>query len=188
MYAQRRTLLLGGAALAGVAMLAKPGLAKAASRNTLDKSGALSLQTLYSEQPNAKILADKAVGILVFPNIVQAGFVVGAETGDGVLFKHGKAEAYYNISSASFGLQAGAQSFAYALFFMRESALSYLRKSEGWAIGSGPSVVVLDKSAAASVTSTTLSQDVYAIPYGNQGLMAGLSLEGSKITRIHPDA
>jgi lipid-binding SYLF domain-containing protein len=188
MYAQRRTLLLGGAALAGVAMLAQPLPARAASRESLRKSGALSLQTLYTEQPNAKILADKAVGILVFPTIVQAGFVVGAETGDGVLFKGETAESYYNISSASFGLQAGAQSFAYALFFMHESALEYLHKSAGWAIGSGPSVVVLDKSAAASVTSTTLSHDVYAIPYGNQGLMAGLSLEGSKITRIHPDA
>jgi lipid-binding SYLF domain-containing protein len=180
--------LLGGAALAGVAMLARPAPARAASRSTLNQSGALSLQTLYGEQPNAKILASKAVGILVFPNIVQAGLIVGAESGDGVLFRHGTPESYFNLSSASFGLQAGAQSFAYALFFMHESALEYLHKSAGWAIGSGPSVVVLDKSAAASVTSTTLSQDVYAIPYGNQGLMAGLSLEGSKITRIHPGA
>jgi lipid-binding SYLF domain-containing protein len=176
------------ASLAGVVLLARPSPAQAASRSQLAKSGALSLQTLYGDQPNAKTLASKSVGILVFPNIVQAGFVVGAETGDGVLFEHGAPAAYYNISSASFGLQAGAQSFAYALFFMRGSALEYLHKSAGWAIGSGPSVVVLDKGAAASVTSTTLSQDVYAIPYGNQGLMAGLSLEGSKITRIHPDA
>lgn len=94
--------------------------------------------------------------------------------------------AYYNISAASFGLQAGGQTFSYALFFMNDAALAYLTKSDGWAIGSGPSVVVLDKGTAASLTSTTLSQDVYAIPFGQRGLMAGLGLEGSKITPIHP--
>ncbi len=69
---------------------------------------------------------------------------------------------------------------------MNESALQYLQKSDGWAIGTGPSVVVLDKGAAASLTNETLTQYVYAIPFGEHGLMAGIGLEGSKITRIHP--
>lgn len=186
MNADRRTVMLGLASLTGVAML--PRAAHAASAATLAKSGALALQTLYSQEPKAHVLGNKAVGILVFPNIVKAGFVVGAETGDGVLFKDKVPTAYYNISSASFGLEAGAQSFSYALFFMQPSALQYLSNTAGWSIGSGPNVVVLDKGAAASITSTTLTQDVYAIPFGQQGLMAGISLEGSKITRIHPDA
>jgi lipid-binding SYLF domain-containing protein len=98
----------------------------------------------------------------------------------------GKTVGYYNLSAASFGLQAGGQTFSYALFFMTDSALDYLQKSDGWSIGSGPSVVVVDKGAAASMTSTSITQDVYAVPFGQRGLMAGLGLEGSKITHIHP--
>nr|WP_283938350.1 YSC84-related protein [Sphingomonas brevis] len=104
--------------------------------------------------------------------------------GEGVLFVKGKAVGYYKIGAASFGLQAGGQSFSYALFLMNDKALTYLKKSDGWAIGSGPSVVVVDKGAAMSTTSTTIAKDVYAMPFGQKGLMAGLGLEGSKITRI----
>ncbi len=110
--------------------------------------------------------------------------MIGAQSGNGVLFEGGLPTGYYNISAGSFGLQAGVQSFSYALFFMTNSALSYLSSSHGWSIGSGPTVVVLDKGAAASITSTTLTQDVYAIPFGQTGLMAGIGLEGSKITSI----
>lgn len=94
--------------------------------------------------------------------------------------------AFFEIGAASFGLQAGMQTFSYALFFITDSALDYLRKSSGWAIGSGPSLVVVDKGFAKSLNTTTLNQDVYAIPFGQEGLMAGLGLEGSKITQIHP--
>jgi lipid-binding SYLF domain-containing protein len=159
--------------------------AAAASASQLIRASETALATLYANQPKAKLLAQRAAGILVFPNIVKAGFMFGGQSGNGVLFKGGVPTNYYNISAASFGLQAGVQSFSYALFFMTDSALSYLSKSHGWAIGSGPSVVVLDKGAAASMTSTTLSQDVYAIPFGQTGLMAGLGLEGSKITSIN---
>jgi lipid-binding SYLF domain-containing protein len=124
----------------------------------------------------------------VFPRIIKAGLLVGGQGGDGVLRVGGKTAGYYNIAAASFGLQAGAQRFSYALFFMTDSSLKYLEDSDGWSIGSGPSVVVMDKGAAASLTSTTVTQDVYAFPFGQHGLMAGLGLEGSKITRIHPGA
>ena len=124
--------------------------------------------------------------MLVFPKIYKGGVIIGGQSGDGVLLVRGKPEAYYNISAASFGLQLGGQTFAYALFFMNRKALDYLRKSDGWSIGSGPSVVVMDDGAAASVTSTTLSQDVYAFPFGQKGLMAGIGIEGSKITHINP--
>ena len=104
--------------------------------------------------------------------------------GEGVLFVQGRPAGYCKIGAASFGLQAGGQSFSYALFLMNDEALNYLRKSNGWSIGSGPSVVVVDKGAAMSTTSTTLAKDVYAFPFGQKGLMAGLGLEGSKITPI----
>jgi len=101
-----------------------------------------------------------------------------------VLFVRGKPAGYYKIGALSYGLQAGGQSFSYALFLMNEKSIAYLQKSDGWAIGSGPSVVVVDKGAAMSTTSTTLAQDVYAFPFGQKGLMAGIGLEGSKISRI----
>ena len=122
---------------------------------------------------------------MLFPKIIKAGLIIGGESGDGVLRVGGKADGFYNISAAWFGLQAGGQRFSYALFFMTDGALQYLQKSDGWSIGSGPNVVVVDQRAAVSMTSTTLSQDVYAIPFGQKDLMAGLGLEGSKVPRIH---
>lgn len=164
-----------------------PAMAMAAAASEIDQKVVLALETLYKTEPKAKELGAKAKAILVFPQIVKGGLIVGGETGDGALRADGKSVGYYNISALSFGLQAGAQVYGYALFFMTTEALSYLDKSDGWAIGTGPSVVVLDKGAAASITSTTITQDVYAIPFGEQGLMAGVSLEGSKITKITPN-
>lgn len=183
----RRFVLGSIAALAG-GTIVRTQVAHAASARRIDRESDRALRTLYSLQPKARELAKRAKAILVFPSILKAGFVIGGQGGDGALKEGNKTVGYYNIAAASFGLQAGAQTFSYALFFMTDAALKYLENSDGWLIGSGPSVVVLDKGAAASVTSTTLSQDVYAIPFGQRGLMAGIGLEGSKITHIHPDA
>jgi lipid-binding SYLF domain-containing protein len=158
----------------------------ASNTGKLDRDAQHALQNLYSDNPEARKLGARAVAVLVFPNIVKAGLLVGAQTGDGVLFVGGNPAGYYNISAASYGLQAGAQAFSYALFFMNNSALGYLRSSHGWSIGSGPSVVVVDRGAAASISSTTLTQDVYAFPFDQSGLMAGIGIEGSKITEITP--
>ena len=173
------TGLVGGSVL-GI------GAAYAASAHKIDQDASRALQTLYAAQPKARNLGNKAKAILVFPKIIKAGLLIGGQSGDGALRMGGKTVGYYNLSAASFGLQAGGQTFSYALFFMTDSALDYLQKSDGWSIGSGPSVVVVDKGAAASMTSTSITQDVYAVPFGQRGLMAGLGLEGSKITHIHP--
>jgi lipid-binding SYLF domain-containing protein len=186
MLIKRRTLLVGATAATGATSLGS-GSADAASAHEISSSAHQTLAQLYRQQPQAKELGRKAVAILVFPKIYKGGVIIGGQSGDGVLLVHGHPEAYYNISAASFGLQLGGQRFAYALFFMNEKALDYLRKSDGWAVGSGPSVVVIDDGRAASLTSTTLTQDVYAFPFGAKGLMAGIGIEGSKITRIHPD-
>jgi lipid-binding SYLF domain-containing protein len=185
MLTNRRLLLLGALALSIVAGMG-PGVANAASARDLDHDATAALQRLYNAQPKARGLEQQAIAILIFPRVVKAGLIIGGQTGDGVLRKSGKSVGYYNISAASFGLQAGGQTFSYALFFMNDGSLQYLNKSDGWTIGSGPSVVVLDKGKAASLTSTTLTQDVYAVPFGQSGLMAGIGLEGSKITRITP--
>jgi lipid-binding SYLF domain-containing protein len=181
----RRWLLAVPAVLLGATAL-RPTAAFAASSAQISRDADRALHALYAAQPKARELGQRAKAILIFPKIIKAGLIIGGQGGDGVLRVGSRADGYYNIAAASIGLQAGGQQFSYALFFMNDAALQYLQKSDGWSIGSGPSVVVVDKGAAASMTSTTLSEDVYAIPFGQKGLMAGLGLEGSKITRIHP--
>jgi len=181
----RRLLLAGG--LAAAFSLAIPvERAQAASASELAADGNAALQRLYGHSPRARELSRKAVAILIFPKITKAGFLVGGQGGNGVLFMGGRPAGYFSIYAGSFGLQAGVQQFSYAQFIITRSALDYMRKSEGWAIGSGPSVVVVDEGFAKTMNTTTLSNDVYAMPFGQKGLMAGLGLEGSKITRIHP--
>lgn len=93
----------------------------------------------------------------------------------------------YNSVAASYGLQAGVHSYGYEVFFMNDAAMSYLNRSEGWEIGVGPSIVVVDAGIAKSLTTTTAKDNIYAFIFGQKGLMAGLGLQGSKITRIYPD-
>ena len=144
------------------------------------------LQSLYRTTPAAKSLAETAKGILVFPKIRKAGFVVGAQFGQGVLFENGRPAAHYRATAGSYGFQAGVQGFSYAMFFMTESALQYLEKSAGFEVGVGPSIVVVDAGKAKTLTTTTARSDVYAFIYGQKGLMAGMGLQGSKITRTSP--
>ena len=158
--------------------------ADAATAAELNADGKAALNRLYSQSPKAAKFGQRAYAILVFPKIVKAGFVVGGQGGEGVLLMRGRPAGYYKITAVSYGLQAGGQSFSYALFLMNDKALAYLNKSDGWAIGSGPSVVVVDKGKAMSTTTTTLKDDVYAFPFGQKGLMAGIGLEGSKIKPI----
>jgi lipid-binding SYLF domain-containing protein len=161
-------------------------MANSAADITRDSNAAL--QDLYASNPEARHLAKRAKGILVFPGIVKAGFLVGAQYGSGgALFKNGRTAGYYNIIAGSYGLQAGVQSFSYALFFMDNASLNYLNRSEGWEVGVGPSIVVVDKGVAKSLTTTTAKNGVYAFIFGQKGLMAGLGLQGSKISRINPD-
>jgi lipid-binding SYLF domain-containing protein len=108
----------------------------------------------------------------------------GGQMGDGVLFKNGKVAGYYNSLAASYGFQAGLQVFGYALFFMNDGALGYLNKSDGWEVGVGPSIVVMDQGMGKSMTTTTMTQDVYAYIFSQKGLMGGMGVQGSKITRL----
>jgi len=159
--------------------------AMAASAAEINRDAAAALQTLYEGTPGAKELGAKAKGILVFPSIIKAGFIVGGQYGEGVLRKGGKTVGYYNTVAASYGLQAGAQAFGYALMFMDDASLKYLDKSDGWEIGTGPSVVIVDEGMAKAMTTTTLTKGVYAFFFSQKGLMAGLGLQGSKISKIN---
>jgi lipid-binding SYLF domain-containing protein len=166
-----------------VASMSTP-LALAASRQELERDAARALQSLYANNSAARLLGAQAKAVLVFPSIVKAGFMFGGQMGDGVLMRKGRPAGYYNSLAASYGFQAGVQIFGYALFFMNDAALAYLGKSDGWEIGMGPSIVVVDKGVGKSLTSTTITQDVYAFIFDQKGLMAGMGIQGSKITQI----
>jgi lipid-binding SYLF domain-containing protein len=176
-------------ALAAIVLLS-PAPTMAASKAEIDRNVKVALKKLYKNNMMAQTLGEKAKGILVFPAIYKGGLIVGGQYGDGALLKDGKTVGYYNTVAASYGLQAGGQKFGYAMFFMTDEALAYLEKSEGWEIGVGPSLVIVDKETAAAfgktATSSTLQSDIYAFIFSQKGLMAGLGLQGSKITKINP--
>lgn len=168
----------------GTAYMMSPSPAAAASATEIDRSVNSVLKKLYKAMPAAKTLSGHAKGILVFPSIVKAGFMVGGQYGEGALQKGSKTVAYYNTVSFSYGLQIGAQEYGYALFFMTDSALKYLDRSDGWEVGVGPSVVVVDEGMAKSMTTTTARDEIYAFIFQQKGLMAGMGLQGTKITKI----
>jgi len=162
-----------------------PQPAAAGSAAQIDSEVNAAFGSLLRSNSEARFLNEKAVGVLVFPNIVKAGFLFGAQYGEGALRQRGKTTGYYNTMAASYGLQAGAQKFGYALFFMSNSALQYLETSGGFELGTGPSLVVLDEGAARALTTSTIQSDIYAIFFDQRGLMAGLGIQGSKISRLN---
>jgi len=150
----------------------------------IDRDVKETLNGLYRESPQAKALGQKAKGILVFPSIIKGGFLVGGQYGEGALLKDGTNAGYYNTVQVSYGLQAGLQKHGYVLFFLNEDAMKWLDKSDGWEVGVGPTIVVVDEGMATSKTTTTLQSDIYAFFFNQQGLMGGLGLQGTKVTKI----
>jgi lipid-binding SYLF domain-containing protein len=171
------------ACLTMVLFSAQAALADSAAEINRDVDSAL--LKLYKKTPAAKELSKVAKGILVFPHIVKGGFIVGAQYGEGALREHGKTVGYYNTVAGSFGLQAGVQSFGYALFFLTDKALDYLKKSNGWELGTGPSIVIVDVGMARSLSTTTAKSDIYAFFFDQKGLMAGIGIQGTKVTKIN---
>lgn len=144
------------------------------------------LHRLYEGNAKARAIGDKAVAVLVFPEVIKGGFMVAAQRGDGVLFKNGCIDGYYNTTSVGYGIQAGIQKYSYALFFMDEDSLKYLKKSDGFDIGAAPGLVVVDQGVAGTLSATTLQKGIYAFIFGQKGLMGGLGLQGTKITKYTP--
>lgn len=157
--------------------------ASAATDAGLEQEARQALDQLYEHQPEARFLAERASAVLVFPRIVKVGLVVGGERGKGVLFKDEKPAGHYVSTGLSYGLQAGAQAYSSVLFFMNDSALRVLDDRKGWEIGAGPSVVLIDQGASRKLSTTTSDDDVYAYVFGQKGLMAGIGLQGSKISK-----
>jgi len=165
-------------------ILIRPDYALGASAAEINRDAKSALEKLYAKSPKAKTLGEKAKGVLVFPGIAKGGFMVGGQYGEGALFKDGKTVGYYSTVQVSYGLQAGIQKYGYALFLMTDSALKWVDKSDGWEIGTGPTIVVMDVGAAGSATTTTLQSEIYAFFFDQKGLMGGLGLQGTKITKI----
>jgi lipid-binding SYLF domain-containing protein len=163
-----------------------PDSARGASASEINRDASATLAKLY-KNPSAKALGDKALGVLIFPSIVKGGFIIAGQFGDGVLRKGGKSVAYYRSLAASYGFQAGAQAFGYVLFFMDADSLRYLDSSAGFELGTGPSLVVLDEGFGKNLSTTTLQKGVYAFIFDQKGLMGGVGIQGTKITKINPN-
>jgi lipid-binding SYLF domain-containing protein len=169
-----------------LAAFLSPHVSAAATQAEINRDVNIALDSLYKTTPAAKKLAGIAKGILVFPSIIQGGLIVGGHYGEGALRIKGKTKGFYNTVSASYGLQIGAQSFGYALFFLDEKSLEYLKKSDGWEFGTSPGFVLVDQGIAKTISTTTANSGIYAFFFNQKGLMADISIEGSKITPIHP--
>jgi lipid-binding SYLF domain-containing protein len=157
------------------------------SASQLTRNSRAALASLYSQNTGARALGRNARAIVVFPSITRAGFVFGGQAGNGTMFRNnGSVAGHFQTTSASWGLQAGVQTFGYALFLMDDEAIRNINRSGGWEIGSSPSLVVVDRGMAASLSTTSINRGTYAVFFDQRGLMAGLGLQGSKITRIHP--
>ena len=178
----RRNVILGLGSLPVLA-LAPPAMA-ASTASEINRDSSEALQQLYRLNPVAEDISKKALGILIFPKIVKAGLIFGGSYGEGELRDMGKVVNYYSSVSASWGLQAGAQSYSYVVFLITSKAIDYLNTSKGWEIGVGPTVVLVNEGVAKNLSTSTLKDDAYAFIFGQQGLMAGLTLEGSKISKI----
>ena len=191
-FANQRNLLsalVGGLlTLLTVSCATGPGgshaLVSNADARKIDRKSRDALEGLYRTNPKARALAANADGVLVFPEIIKGGLVWGGAYGDGTLYQSNRATGYYRSISASWGLQAGLQKYGYALFLMDDKALRALNATGGWEIGSAPNLTVIDKGAAGSLSTTTARKGTYAIFFNQKGLMAGLGLHGTKVTRL----
>jgi lipid-binding SYLF domain-containing protein len=157
------------------------------SAGQIDSEVDVALNKLYAKSTAAKELSKVAKGILVFPSIIKGGLIVGGHYGEGALRKGDKTVGYYNTVSASYGLQIGAQTFGYALFFTDEASLEHLKSISGWEVGVGPTVVVVDEGLERTLSTTTAKEGIYAFFFDQKGLMAGITIHGSKITPITPN-
>ncbi|HHJ18150.1 MAG TPA: hypothetical protein ENJ80_15830 [Gammaproteobacteria bacterium] len=160
------------------------GVASAAAAEEIDIKADAALAEFRKEVPGADEFLKKARGVLVFPDVIKAGFVLGGEYGEGVLRVGGKSVQYYNIASASFGFQIGAQEYAIVMVFLKDDALKKFRASSGWEAGVDGSVAIAEWGAGKDINSQNFKDPIVGFVFSNKGLMAGVSIEGSKITRL----
>jgi lipid-binding SYLF domain-containing protein len=182
----RRAVIVAGAAGLTAGIASSAAWADAADAEKLVRQARQAINKLLAEDDDARRLNARGHAVLVFPEITKAGFIVGAQNGQGVMFVGPNVAGFYSVSGGSFGLQAGAQKYGLALFFMNQQAIDYLKRNRGFSVGAGPSVVAVNKGASKGLSTTTGLQDIYAVAFDQRGLMAGLTLNGTKISQINP--
>jgi len=158
--------------------------AQAATAKEIDVSVEVALDRFKNDVAGAEEFLNNAKGVLVIPNIIRIGFMLGGEYGEGALLIDGQTVDYYNTAVCSFGFQIGAQSKNLIIIFMDENALTKFRDSLGWEAGVDGSIAVIDMGAGGSVDSTNVKHPIVGFVYGLKGLMVNISLEGSKFTKL----
>lgn len=154
------------------------------SREDLDASVRTAQNALYASVPNAREVAARAAGVLIMPSVTEGGLFVGGSYGEGALLIGDAPVEYFSVAAASFGLQAGFQKASHALFFMTPEALANFRTTDGWSAGAETKYVFQEDAASFGVSTDTVNLPVYAIVFGQSGILAGASIEGSKYSRI----
>jgi lipid-binding SYLF domain-containing protein len=159
-------------------------LENADKRRSINADVNSTLARLYAMANGSRELVAKARGVLVFPSVIQAGFWIGGQYGEGALRVGGQTAGYYSTAGGSFGLQIGAQSKAIIFLFMTQDSLDRFRNSEGWAAGADATVAAVTVGANGNIDTSTATAPVQAFVLTNAGLMAGVSLEGTKVSRL----
>jgi len=173
------------ALFAALVLFAGPTRGKAASAGEIERDVSVTLERLYRTIPGTRELGSRAFGILVFPTIIKAGWGIGGEYGEGALRVGGRTAGFYNTISASIGLQFGAQARSVVIMFMTPEALEGFRRVDGWKVGVDGSVAIITVGAGGSIDSEKVSAPVVGFILDPKGLMYNLTLEGTKISRMH---
>ena len=156
----------------------------AESAAEIDAKASAALEALYAKEPATRDLAAKSVAILVFPEIIKAGVLVGGQYGEGALRIGGKTQGYYSIASASFGLQFGGQKYGYAMFILTDAGLQHLKDTRGMELGVGPTIVGGDQGWSRSLGTNDIQGDIAPVFFGQEGVMVGGGVQGSKISPL----
>ena len=157
---------------------------KEIGRAGLTAAASVTLDRLSASQPEAASVISEAQALLIFPEIIKGGLVIGAASGDGVWQAGGATQGYYRSTAVSYGLQAGVTSFGYVMAFMDQASIDYVQNSDGWEVGIGPVVTVADEGFAKKYTTTTLNEGVVVFFVDQAGFFAGAGIEGTNITRL----
>jgi lipid-binding SYLF domain-containing protein len=183
-FARASAMLLALLLVTGCSMTGSGSADPDARRAALNANADAALSNLFQQVNGSEQLVNRARGVLVFPSVLEAGLVFGASSGEGVLRKGGRTASFHRTTSGSWGMQIGAQSTAVFLLFMTDEALARFEASEGWSVGADASVTLVSVGANAQMTSETAQQPVIGFVLSNRGLMAGLTLNGTRVTRL----
>lgn len=171
--------------IAALAVIGTAPNANASSAAEIDAGVQDTLDDLFYQVRGARGLVNKSAAVLVFPTVYKAGFGIGGEYGEGALITRRRTIDYYNLISASFGFQLGAQARSIVIVFTTPEALESFRRVDGWKVGVDGSVALINVGVGASIDTTRIRSPIVGFIFDNKGLMYNLTLEGSKISRIY---